>query len=327
MNRRLHEIVSYPDREAWLASRTTPGGFYIGASEVAAVLGVSPFSSPFDVWAKHKAPDAVKAATGAHLDGGTRWEDVAARLFELDEREAGRRVIRPQWDVATCALAPWLRATPDAFIFDGDSLVGVWECKTIRFERLARNGADGVEFDAVKPDASAWPEDGTVIDDYGDDVNGPVPIWMFIQTQAQMFATGTTSATLEAWFFGFEAPEVRRVTVLFDAVRWAAVLEQVTAWRDRYLLGDDIPEPGNPEEAMALAKWRWPVKAGGRAATDAEVLLIAEINRCRAAEKAAKDRSAVLRAELAESMGPAGKVWSSVGTASFNKNNALTVRE
>lgn len=323
----MYRVKDYLTRDAWLASRSERGRYFIGASEVAAALGVSPYTSPFDLWAKHHAPELLPIESGSHLAGGTRWEEVAGRLFEMDMLAMGLECERPQWAVAWRDDVPWVRATPDAWVRSGGELVDLWECKTIRYERVAHEVAGDVGFEAVDPSPSAWPEEGAVIADYGDDVNGPVPIWMWLQCQAQMFATGAPRVTLEAWFFGFDAPTCRRLVVLFDEERWAAVLARVAAWRNAHLVGGEPPTPRNPADALLLARWRWPVKALSRQATDEEARLIVEICRWRNEQKGAEARVDAARAELAGLMGSTAKVWSPYGTASFNKKGALSVKE
>lgn len=62
-------------REEWLAARR--GG--IGASEIAAVMGISPWDSPFSIWwRKHMGWDLERTA---EMDAGIRLEPVVADWF------------------------------------------------------------------------------------------------------------------------------------------------------------------------------------------------------------------------------------------------------
>lgn len=319
-------FTDYPNREEWLAARTEPGAFYIGASEVAAILGLSPFTSPWEVWAKHRAPDLLPADNAPHLADGLAWEDAAAILYEHEHRETFR-VERPQFRVCWNDATPWLRATPDAFCYSAFSLARLWECKTLRRTQVCTGMEHGVaKWEAVDPDADSWPADGAVIDDYGETVNGPVPVWMWIQCQAQMQATGAPVVDLEGWFFGFEAPVRRRVAVVWEPVRFGRMLEQVAAWRQRHLVEGYPPETREPWEVMALARWRWPVKGPERRATDEEAEWIADLIRWKAEREALEDASKHTRAKLAVSMGQNKKIWTAAAVASFNKNNMLTVK-
>jgi hypothetical protein len=326
-------FTDYPDRESWLTARTTPDAFYIGASEIAAVLGLSPFTSPWEVWAKHRAPELLPADKAPELADGLAWEDAAAVLYEHEHRPYAV-VERPQFRVCWNAATPWLRATPDAFVYRGYSaepdsrrIMRLWECKTLRRTQVCTGMEHGVaKWEAVDPDASAWPADGTVIDDYGDLINGPVPVWMWIQCQAQMYTTGAPVVDLEGWFFGFEAPVRRRVAVTYDAARFEVMLAKVEAWRQRHLVDGYPPDTREPWEIMQLARWRWPVKGPKRAATEEEAELIADLLRWKLERKELEEAEKHARAKLAVSMAHHQQVWTVAAVASFNKNNALTVK-
>ena len=43
------DSVTYPDKASWIAGREKG----IGASSVAAVMGLSPWASPYSLWAKY----------------------------------------------------------------------------------------------------------------------------------------------------------------------------------------------------------------------------------------------------------------------------------
>lgn len=316
-------IVEYPDRETWLASRST-SEYRIGASDVAAILGVHPFKSPFDVWCTFKDPKPEPARP--ELADGTEWEAVAALLYGFEQQKAGRRFEAPQWRVAVHDAHPWLSATPDGWSFGDDGLT-LWECKTLRRTQVCTGIVDGeCQWTAVDPDPSAWPEDGAVVPQYGDDVNGPVPIWFWTQCQIAMACTGATSAVLEGWFFGFHAPVRRRVVILPEPSRAEWIIEKVSAWRDRYLLGDEVPPTRSPDEVERLARWRWPVKASERPATADEAELMAEILRLRRERDEYDLAMKHQRARLIESMGPFQRVWTSASSARFDARNVLTVK-
>lgn len=326
-------FTDYPSREEWLAARTTPDAFYIGASEIAAALGLSPFTSQWELWAKHRAPELLPADNAPHLADGLAWEDAAAILYEHEHRPYAV-VERPQFRVCWNEAAPWLRATPDAFMYRGYSsepdsrrIERLWECKTLRRTQVCTGMEHGVaKWEAVDPDPSAWPADGALVDNYGDEINGPVPIWMWIQCQAQMYATGAPFVDLEGWFFGFEAPTRRRVVVSYDEARFGFLLQQVAAWRQRHLVEGYPPATREPWEVMALARWRWPVKGPERRATDEEAEWIADLIRWKMEAAAIDEAAKHTRAKLAMSMGQNRKVWTAAAVASFNKNNVLMVK-
>ena len=114
----------------WLEARRE--GFGIGASTVGALLGLSSFRTPWDVWAAHHAPDALpQDSTAAQRRGHALEHHVgrvyaAARGFDLTTHD------RTIW---THEDHTWARCSPDASVVDA-GVVGLAEIKT------ARNGWD-----------------------------------------------------------------------------------------------------------------------------------------------------------------------------------------
>jgi putative phage-type endonuclease len=118
------------DRAAWLAARRTG----IGASEVAAVLGLSPYESPLDVYCHKLGLVPEKAETEA-----MRW---GLRLEPLLAAEYAERTGWPL--VATQVFLrhpdkPFLLATLDGVRADGRPV----ELKTVGLRRAAELGVDG----------------------------------------------------------------------------------------------------------------------------------------------------------------------------------------
>jgi putative phage-type endonuclease len=99
------------DRERWLAMRRQT----IGASEAAAVLGVSPWSSLLALWA-----EKTGRAPGPDLDGeefvfwGNELED---RIVSGYSKRTGRATV-PFGLLLRSTRWPWLSATPDALVTD-----------------------------------------------------------------------------------------------------------------------------------------------------------------------------------------------------------------
>ena len=78
--------VSTTSHEDWLSLRSK----YIGGSDAAAVVGMSPFSSPYSLWAEKtgKIPEFEGNLT---TEVGSYLEEFVAKLFE---RETGKKVRR-----------------------------------------------------------------------------------------------------------------------------------------------------------------------------------------------------------------------------------------
>jgi len=126
------------DRDAWLEARK--GG--IGASEAAAACGVSPWSSPAELWARKTGllPD-VEDNDAMRM--GRKLEPVV-----LDEyRERTGYALRYPFPLCLSTRHPFMFATPDAETESGDRLV---EAKVTTFRRVHEFGDEGT--DDVPPD-------------------------------------------------------------------------------------------------------------------------------------------------------------------------------
>lgn len=100
----------------------------MGSSEVAAVLGLSPYETPYEVWARKKGPEPPKE-TNTAMRLGNILEDGVAQLFQeesgtliLEEARGNVLYVDEERD--------WLRASPDRLFAGQGGLKSVLECKT-----------------------------------------------------------------------------------------------------------------------------------------------------------------------------------------------------
>jgi putative phage-type endonuclease len=181
---------------AWLAERRRG----IGASEIAAVFGLSPYQSPYQLWAD-------KAGLADHVVEETE-QMTAGKLLEPAIAEMVRR--RTGWDVVLngnrihwSVEHPWLFATPDAFVDVQGRPRGVLELK------------------AASAWASGWDEDRP-------------PLHYRLQLAHQMVATGCRwgavacfdgpSLSLRLWEVVWSEALAQRITA--DGARfWSLVTE------------------------------------------------------------------------------------------------------
>lgn len=102
------EIITYTDEDDWLEKRRDG----IGASDVAAILGMSPYATPFSVWAD-KVHGTEKEPTYA-MTLGKKLEDIILESFtEQEGLYVGSRqllVQHPQF--------AWARATVDGLVYE-----------------------------------------------------------------------------------------------------------------------------------------------------------------------------------------------------------------
>lgn len=118
-----------PDTPEWLEERQKS----LGASETAAVLGMSPFETAYDVYRTkhgHVKPFPPELALLGHMS-----EPI---MHEWTERLSGLKVTLDAGFMARSKKYPWLHATFDRVIRDGRSITPV-QFKTARFP-----WADGV---------------------------------------------------------------------------------------------------------------------------------------------------------------------------------------
>ncbi len=122
-------IIRPKDRAEWLEYRK----YGIGSSEVASILGLNPWQSPYQLWRQKKGLDAPKEETFA-MKAGHYLED-AVSMFWSDA--TGREVIKSSsgdWIIVNNER-PYLRASPDrTFWLSGarknNQNKGILECKT-----------------------------------------------------------------------------------------------------------------------------------------------------------------------------------------------------
>lgn len=272
-------LVTYPDREAWLAARR--GG--IGASEAAALLGLSRWTSPLQLWAEKRGLTPPSAET-PEMRRGRRLEplvaeDVAAAtgLTVLDH---GRHTIA--WSTET----PCLYASLDREMRHPQLGPGVLECKTTK-AYLGKHW----------PDAALSGFDTTV-------GLGQVPVDAFCQVQHQMLVTGAGWGILAAWIglddfrYFMVAPhaDMQARIAAAGVAFWAAVeagAEPPAATADDLALVVQLHATTDKQLVMTL-----PPEAGAWDAAYADA--------CETYRKADKDREA-LKAQILQAMGEAGK--------------------
>lgn len=102
----MQALADARDRDAWLAARKKG----IGASEVAAIMGLSPFGSPIEVWAR-KTGRAPPLESSERMRWGSRLE---AQIL-LGYAEEKNRAVEACQQLAADDEVPVLLATPDGY--------------------------------------------------------------------------------------------------------------------------------------------------------------------------------------------------------------------
>lgn len=121
--------LTFTDRAQWLDARTKG----IGASEVASVVGLNPWETPYQLWRRKRGMDAPQPENFA-MKAGHYLEDAVAKFFA---DESGREVIANTAGdfMFVDPIKDFLRVSPDRLFWlpnmsKNDDNKGILECKT-----------------------------------------------------------------------------------------------------------------------------------------------------------------------------------------------------
>lgn len=206
------KVIHYSNREEWLQGRSNG----IGASEVGTVLGLNPFETPYQLWRRKKGIDPPKAETFA-MKAGHYLEDAVARFY-ADESQC--QIIKATTDDFTILDPdrPYLRVSPDRLYWrygvkHNERSKSVLECKTTQMQVDADN----------------------------------LPKHWFCQLQMNM-GVGEYEDGALAWLtmgreFGYR-------DIQFDRDFYGWMVDEVTEFWQRYIVGNQVPEITSVEDVM-----------------------------------------------------------------------------
>lgn len=204
-----YEVIRFKGTEeevsaAWRAERRKG----IGGSDVAAIMGLSRYRSPYEVWAeKVGAYDPPDMSGVQAVEWGNRLEPVVKAKYA--EEHPDRRARRLNGMLRSRAR-PWAQASLDYEVRDPDLGWGVLEVKTVGLRR-----------------AQDW--------------EGGVPVYYQTQVAHYLSVTGRPFADVAVLVGGQEYRDYR---IARDEEDVAAVEAAVDSfWRDRVLAGDP-PQAG-----------------------------------------------------------------------------------
>lgn len=276
----------YPTREAWEEGRTHGG---LGGSDIAAVLGLSPSRSKWDVYTErylgHRP--AHSARTLKLFARGHREEP---RLLEDYALETGAGVVPVTQAIVDAARAP-LSVSPDAFI-RLDGAWGVGEAKT----------------DAS---SASWGSSGAVIERWTPAARELVREDYAAQCYAQLLATGLDFAALVV---RRSMDDFRHFVLMRDDALLARMAEVVDEWWERHIVRGEEPENDGSDACLAAKARIYGAGAkrekSTRDARPDEVGILRELANVQATVKALQERERLLKAELADAIGEGyGIAW------------------
>lgn len=267
-----------PDRAAWLEARRTG----IGGSDVAAILGISPYRSPLDVYLD-KIGAAKPLQDNEPMYWGRRLEDVVAH--EWQERN-GRKVQRINSMIRNTDRT-WMLANIDRAI--------VAQGSRARLDAAGRLvGADGL---IECKTASAY----AAQDWQGLDGSDALPVYYAAQGMWYIAVTGQDVCEFAALIGGQKFAQ-RRVERDEETIR--GIVEQVEEFWLRHVVAGLPPEPRTAADAAKL----WAKDHGEMIAIDEATGLLVAVNELRQLRQRAKEVEAQidgLTDELKLAIGPA----------------------
>lgn len=224
-------------RERWLAERRTG----IGGSDAAAVLGLSPWRSSFDVWLE-KIGEAPPNKGNEAMWWGSALESLIARRYA----ETKSRTI---WNPERLYRHPdhnILIATPDRMVLNRADAV----------PRLA-----AIERGLEVKTASAY-----ATEDWGEEGTDAIPTHYLVQCVHYMMVTGYERWDVAALLGGsdFRVYTIQRDRELEDRIR-----ERLLAWWERHVVGGERP-PLQGEGADRWVRERFPKETLAVAPADSE---------------------------------------------------------
>lgn len=257
-------IIRCDTHEKWLAQRAKG----IGSSDVATIMGVNPYCTPWQLWARRKGVIPPQSENVAMLMGHL-LEDAVAKRYAI---ETGARIIKNSAGelIYQDSERPYLQASPDRLYYragDKRNLANrrILECKTT----------------ARKVDA--------------DDV----PDYWFCQLQYQMGIAQIEGGAL-AWLvqgrdFGYK-------DIAFDRGLYSYMAKAVAIWWAQYIEGDDEPTAEPQDAAIKYREVRGNTAATASSqAIEAYGTLLSIRSQIKVLEEAEEEVKQLLRLEIADS--------------------------
>ena len=204
-------IIRPATREEWLEIRKNG----IGSSEVATIVGLNPWETPYQLWRRKVGLDAPKEENFA-MRAGHYLEDAVSR-FWMDE--TGRQIIKRSagdWIIRDNDR-PYLQVSPDRTYWLGESRAntdkGILECKTTQM--------------TVDPD--------------------DIPKHWFAQVQYQLGVAGYTDGSL-AWLCSGRQFGYTDIALVGDFYGW--LIESVDRFWIDNIKGGQEPDPINVADVL-----------------------------------------------------------------------------
>lgn len=261
------------DRAAWLAERRQG----IGGSDLAAIMGLSPWATPVTVWLDKTGRQPPQEENEA-MRIGRELEDFVARRYTM---ETGRTVQRY-----------------NTMLHDGCLLGNLDRLVVMPGEKVASHKQE-IRTDTLlecKTSSCEW--------------DGEVPLYYQTQVQHYMGLCPALKmadvAVLFLWRKHFEIYRVERDQAVIDHIQ--RVLRE---WWERHVVNDEMPQPTNEIDCKLL----WSRSNPGKSVMASDTIA-AQIDRYRdlkKAEKQIKDEMAQAQSKIFAAMGDAEAICDATG--------------
>lgn len=259
--------TTYSSRDEWLAARR--GG--LGASDMAVIMGVSPWQSAYGLWAEKTGAIELSADQIEAMEWGLALEDD---ILDAYSRRTGRvSWCELPWTISVHPEHDWMRSTFDGWRWDDEdqTLAIPIQIKTAGVFKKKE-----------------WEDD--------------IPLMYQVQCQSEMAVSGAAYETLAVLFGGQKLwwTDIPRNDAFIDVM-----IEQGRLFWDRVVNNDPPPVDGSRATAEALAMLypkddKQAIPLDGAMAQWVEQLVEA-----RATAKAAGERELEAKNHLAEALGKA----------------------
>lgn len=207
------ERIECENREEWLIQRKAQG---IGGSDAAAVVGMSPWTSPMELWKIKTGQSVQKDLSGnSAVKQGVQMEPILRDFYQKIRPEY--KVEYHPYDILYQKEYPWLFSTLDGELSDMDGRKGILEIKT-----------------GTPKGKVGWAEWS----------NGNLPKHYLVQVLHQLLATGYDFVRLFACLYSLDGTmtlkeyEIERNEVRED-LKW--LLAEETHYWNTYIIGGKMP--------------------------------------------------------------------------------------
>lgn len=223
-----------PHTEEWHAARRAG----IGASEIAAVLGISPWESPFSLYWRKVHGWTFEGS--AEMDWGNRLEDAIAGKYQDNHPN----VYLQRGELVANPVRPWHLATPDRLVggactHQGGYMPG-YGCSDCMNTGMGEPPHAVLELKTAH-NADGWGEPGT----------DEIPVYYRAQVLWQMSAVGVNVADVAVLIGG---SDYREYTVRLDVRDLNVMIEAGRRFMARIANGDPPPVDDHHATLTALRR-------------------------------------------------------------------------